>query len=139
MALHRSELGFLLALALFGLANLPLRPDRFPVSTFPMFSDRTVQMSWLMVEGPDGPLSTHAFELANDYMVNPRPRYGLHTPGPNPGGRPADKADVEARVRRHLAEQGVPWVVVVQTTTRYEPDGSVFRGETARWRIEAAP
>jgi len=42
------------AIIVFLVAHVVARPDLFPLSTYPMFSDNTTSISWLTIEGPDG-------------------------------------------------------------------------------------
>ncbi len=132
----RRERLFLAVLALYLIGHLVARPDLFPFSTFPMFSDRTESMSWLTVAGADGPIDPAALDLATDYVVNPDPRYGIRVPGPNPGGRPADPEDVAARVERRLPELDQPWVVVTEITVEQLANGTIRRRTTGTWRFE---
>jgi len=124
------------AIAVFLVGHLVARPDLFPLSTYPMFSDDTRSMSWLSVEGPDGALHPASLGLASDYVMNPNPRYGRRIPGPNPDGQRADPADIEARVEAHLADLDVAWVEVTQTTIEALPDGTIQRSTTGTWRFQ---
>ncbi len=134
--MNRREWIVLGTLALFLVGHIATRPDLFPFSTYPMFSDRTTSMSWLQVEGPDGPVSAHAFELNSDYVINPDAKYGLRSPGPNPAGQPADPADITRRVEERLPDTDLPWIVVTQTTVEAFDDGSISREETGSWRFD---
>lgn len=132
----RREGLFIGVLVLFLLGHLVARPDLFPFSTYPMFSDNTTSMSWLNVEGPDGPVDPAALGLASDYVINPNAKYGRRVPGPNPGGAPADPADIETRVEAHLDDLDIEWVQVIQTTIEAQPDGSIGRSTTGTWRFD---
>ena len=132
----RSERVFLAGLGLFLVGHLIARPDLFPFSTYPMFSDRTTSMSWLEVEGPDGSIAPSRLGLGSDYVVNPNARYGKRLPGLNPGGQPADPDLIATRVRAHITDLDVPWVIVTQITVEALDDGTVRRSRTGSWRFE---
>lgn len=125
------------AIVLFLVAHVVARPDLFPLSTYPMFSDDATSMSWLEVSGPDGPIDPARLDLATDYVINPDPRYGRRVPGPNPGGGRADAEDVAARVHARLDELDVAWVEVTETTVEALPDGTIRRSITGTWRFDS--
>jgi len=133
----RGERVFVAGLVLFLVGHLIARPDLFPFSTYPMFSDRTTSVSWLQVEGPDGPIAPDRLGLATDYVANPNAKYGRRLPSLNPDGRPADPDLVADRVRSNLPSLGEPWVVVTQITVEALDDGTIRRSRTGSWRFEA--
>lgn len=122
---------------LFVLGSLVFRPDLYPFSTYPMFSDATESISWLEVQGPDGPVSAKLFDLESDYVYNPEPRYGRRSVvGPNPLGALADPADIEERVARRIDESGLAWIEVTQHRRELGPDGKVAYQVIGTWRFE---
>lgn len=59
----------------------PLVVDLYPLSTMPMFSDRTRAITEVEVFAPDGqPLRAASFGLGSSYLANPSPRYGISPP-----------------------------------------------------------